>query len=106
MATLASAPLLMSTALRNYGVFLYRTNCPKYAYADVINAVQKLFKHLRHKMPHAWDLLGAWEEMEPGERRPAMPESVYKAMVVQCLLWGWHAAAVILIICFLSLIHI
>ena len=67
---------------------------------QTISAIQRIHKHVKHPMPHAWDYLAAREETKPGERCLATPEDIYKANVVQWLPLGWHIRAVILNICY------
>lgn len=47
-----------------------------------------------------YNLLGAWEGLEPVEHRRPLPLALFQAMVSLALLWGWKRVACVILIAF------
>lgn len=53
-------------------------------------AVQRRFRHLRHRLPRAWEAIEGWQLVRPLSHRRPIPMEVLRAAFGQALFWGFE----------------
>ena len=89
-------PERISHWLAVYGKEMYLGGRSYGQFSETINAIAMMKPLIRKQLTPAWDVAYAWLVDEPHQHHPALPVSVFLALLSLSILWGWpYEAAVI-----------
>eukprot|EP00435_Cladocopium_sp_Y103_P048907 s133_g14.t1 len=78
-----------------YGQEMYSSGKAYGKFAETINAIAAHRPAIRNQLTAAWDLCFAWLADEPTQHHPALPLSIFLAMMSLSLMWGWPVEAAV-----------
>lgn len=96
------SPEEVDDILARYGQHLYDAEARgPTGFRECIFAVTDRHRRLRGRgLVYAWDVVGAWEELEPSVPRNPMPVLVVRAAIAAALGWSWRSLAALLAVAF------
>ena len=98
-----SNPVLLCSAVKEYGNVLYSEGAALYVYRHLAVYVQKTIFGVRPYMNVVWDNLHRWESLAPVTHRVPIPGSVLRAVVALALCWSWPRFAATLCLSFFGI---
>eukprot|EP00438_Fugacium_kawagutii_P030227 Skav219520 [mRNA] locus=scaffold30:151922:156355:+ [translate_table: standard] len=104
--SITSNPLLMVKALEHYGGLEFSAGTPLYYYRQLLAHVQREFPLTKPFMAVAWRVVSRWEQLEPVQHRPPVPEPLVLAMSSLALIWNWPLFAAATLACFYGICRI
>lgn len=105
-SSVVSNPLLLVKALESYGSLEYASGTPLYYYRQLLAHVQREYPLTKPHMAIAWRVVSRWEQLEPVQHRPPVPEPLVLAMSSLALLWRWPLFAAAMLACFYGICRI
>ena len=84
-----SNPMLLCSAVKEFGNVLYSEGAAIYIYRHLAVYIQKTVFGVRPFMNVVWDNLHRWESLSPVVHRVPIPGSVLRALVSLALCWHW-----------------
>ena len=101
--SILSNPMLLCSALKEFGNVLYSEGAALYIYRHLAVYVQKTVFGVRPYMNIVWDNLHRWESLSPVVHRVPIPGSVLRALVSLSICWKWPRFAATLCLSFFGI---
>ena len=99
-ATLADDVPRLDELLCKYGQALWDDDAPQSHLPELLNALRKLHPAVAGRLKGAWDVRTAWQHLEPGDNKAAVPERLVRAVIAVALLWRWVEFAALVLLTF------
>lgn len=80
----------LSEYLEEYILGMFVAGHTRQAAAETLNVVAQRFGWLRSSLAGPWNLLKAWDTLEPVRHHPPIPRQVLFAAVTTALVWEWQ----------------
>jgi hypothetical protein len=104
---LLECPTALGALLRQFGVDSYRKGSSRYYFALLVTGLGRLHPILKGvPLAPCWDILHAWDWLQPVKHRPPLPKALYRAMIAVALCLGWIRWAGCLMIAFFGITRI
>jgi len=100
------SPGLLVKTLEAYGKAQFSGGAPLHYYRQLLAHTQREFPLCRPFMQGAWLVVTKWEQAEPTQHRPPIPEPLAVAISALALLWRWPKFASTVLMCFFSILRI
>ena len=102
VSELLSCPQVFVETLRLYAQVLFSAGTSLHYY-------RQLVAHVSKEYPSVNPFIGAvtrWEQLEPLQHRPPLPEPVLKAMLASAIIHGWYRFAAVTALCFYGICRV
>lgn len=100
------SPGLLVKTLEAYGKAQFSGGAPLHYYRQLLAHTQREYPLCRPFMQGAWLVVTKWEQAEPTQHRPPIPEPLAVAISALALLWRWPKFASTVLMCFFSILRI
>ena len=98
--TVQVVPALLADLLKAFAHVLFDQGTPLTYYRQLLAHAQKEFPAVRPLLRPAWDNVTRWEQLEPVQHRPPLPEPLLWALVALGVAWKWYRWSAVTLFCF------